>query len=353
MTISVNKKHQKDTKAKNKSKRIPMLILIPTCCSILCAVFLIVTLLLLANDVRMYYPFASVTVNGFNDMSKLYLTILIAFAGYAFAYLFNKENKKELSKKFFIFLSLLTIYCIPLAVSAFGVNIVDNYTAEYEASKELKNETDNNVEILNEGDIKFNIIFSDFLFKNYDYKELSSGKNELIASITEACMSEIEDFNISSDIRSYDSIIIEVYDSEFTYMFYCDENLYIKDSRKERINKLNESIDLRVNADSFYHTSENQMLIALRYIDLANEYYTLMNYDNSVDYYGDSISWNLTALQTMFNEDTTNNQEQLLDNIIKAYEHINTIYSEDNRYDALEKKTDILIEVYKSIKNSL
>lgn len=108
---------------------------------------------------------------------------------------------------------------------------------------------------------------------------------------------KIKDFNKNSDKKSFEIIRQNVDDYELTYKYYHNNGLFLKLNQEERIDKINDAIKIRKNANNQFKSSDNQRLITIRYIELGNEMQRMGKNSEIIEYYKLSIFWNLSAFK--------------------------------------------------------
>lgn len=199
----------------------------------------------------------------------------------------------------------------------------------------------------------FDISFDDPLLKAFDIEIIKEYKNELIEQIAEKLFSNIE-INSNLDVVSYsyyEKYVIEADDFEKAYINYEQEGLFKTHHQEERTDNINKSIELRKAANTNYVYSENQKLIAYRYIELGDEYALLSKTENMLNAYDNAIFWLLTAIQTAYSENNSNLNAiaEMLDDTIACYEKMAEKYnSESDEY----MRTEIMADIYTAIKDN-
>lgn len=326
--------------------------------SILIAVVLIVITVLPKFDLTKYYNFSKVIINGTNNAWEIMLALYIAFIG-AFGVLLFKEKK---NRKVFIKVIILLIFSLgvfsPLIVSGFSVEVIEVYSQQIEDLKDDEKESGNpdenkEEEESDEYEIIFIVDFNDVLFESYDVNIIVENKSLLEKQIFNQIHTKIENFNKDSDKMSFEKIKNEVDDYELTYKFYCDNGLFLKFNQEERINKLNDAIRIRKEANNQFKDSDNQRLIAIRYMELGDEMRSMGKFSESIGYYKLSIFWNLNALQTLYNEESNVNEFQMYTNIIRAYKYMMELFNEDDEYTRRSKLlVDLYSDIIEDVKNS-
>lgn len=354
MRSKCHTKKDKQTEKKYRNTFINFLAVI-FIASIVYAVVLIAFIFLPKFNLIKYYDISKILINGTHNAWGILLTIYTVFISTFGVLLFKGKKREKNFFKFFLLVGFSVGFLFPLFVSCFGIETVEIYTQQMD---ELKR---NNIQVIQPPEDKepeetgneeyvivFRVDYNDVLFEAYDLKDIEANKSLLKQQISGKIHSEIENFNQNADKKSFEEIIKEVDDYELTYKYYCDTGLFLKVNPDERINKLNEAIKIRKEADNKFKNSENQRLIAIRYIELGDEMRRRGNQNEAIEYYKKSIFWNLNALQTLYNENPNNNGLKMYDNIIRAYKYMTELYNENDEYE-FNRRAAILYDLYSSI----
>lgn len=333
--------------------------------SIVIAVALAFIIYLPKLDLMKHYGFAKGVNTFFNKAGavifSLYAALIVKFGELLF------KGKKFVSglKTFIVLFVFSLLFFLPFIVSEYGTTVVDTYTQQMEDLKDAtkiskdnddqndeteEKNTDKNEDKDETSKIVFVVCFQDVLFESYDLNSIEANRPVLERQICDKIHSKIENFNKNADTTSFEEIKQQVYDYERTYKFYNDEDLFSKFNTDERINKLNDAIRIRKEADNKFMDSDNQRLIAIRYIELGDEMRHRGEDDKAIEYYAESIFWNLTALQTLYNENLNDNESQMYENIAKAYRYLTELYNEN---DECNRRATILYDLYSSLVTNL
>lgn len=291
----------------------------------------------------------SIIFDGTLRLWGLYVTIALTFIGLIANHLF-KDNAKSKIKRLAVLFFAVTFFTIPLAISAYGAEAVDEYKQTIKSTKNIDdNITTNETSSLRP---KFTIDFDDILLESYDYKDIHDNEDLLIKQIINLINSEINNFNKGADKDKFSKYTEQASDYEIVFKYCYDNKLFLVYNRNERSKFITCSNSLREKADTFYKDSINQYLIAVGFINLADEQYSMNDYDSAIDSYSNAITWSLTALRTSYNEYSNEHHEEMFDNIIKSYSNIAQIYSSYSNQKERKDKAIFLKSIYISIKEN-
>lgn len=291
--------------------------------------------------------------NFFSEVNKYILRFSGLLGGGAVAILtILLKSHANLVKR----ISIFFLTAIIVNICSYGVSGICSVVYESIGNSETdvsEPQTEPNNDITSvpiEQKVIFDIGFDDPLLKAFDIEVIKEYKNELIEQISEKLFSKIE-INANADYDEYEKYVNEAYDFEQAYIYYTQEGLFETHHQEERTDKINKSIELRKIGDNYYVFSENQKLIAYRYIELAHEYSKLSKVENMTESYNNAVYWLLTAIQTAYSEDDSNSDiiAEMLSDVISCYNNIMEIYdSESDEY----MRAEVMSEIYTTIKNS-
>lgn len=336
----------KNRKIQNNKQPVVIVLYAFAFIAFIISIALIIAIYLPSTDLDKYYdvnPFVYGVRNTTSVVVPISSTIIgIWIKDFAFKDGISKTKKKN---RFILCIIPVIIFSSPLIVSAIGSSYMDNYKEEIVSQQKSDENSDNKKKNSSKDNVSFKIDFNDPLLQNYSFEVLNNNVDGLLIAINDSISLKIIDFNINADGSKYDDKTGQAFNPEKAYELYCKNNLYKNYNIEERYTKTNDAIKLREEANDFKLTSENQKLLSLRYIDLANEQVNNEDILQSIGSYKLAITWALSGLNTASNENSTKNIDELYSNIIESYNYI-AMYSNDDNIVSRAKLLGNLFEKY-------
>lgn len=358
------KKNAKRTKPSEKLfVQLKKISVLPAICS---SILFILMIIAACNE--KYFKIINLLFNMFQAGETTFLkilTIILAILSFFSAIISIKKvvEIKQISFNDFVILFLVAVlflvWCFsPMIVASAGAACMDFLEEKYDQNSTQSEQTDlsNKEENQNiaseeiEEVFKLVINFEDVFFLELSEDELEQYYDEIVDALIQEINKKLE---IDKSLyNEYSDLVDSVKQFEDTYIYINNNDYFINKDKYRRLEYILESINIRMEANSLFISSENQRLIGIRYIDRAVEDIADNKPYEAINSYKQAIIWELKAIQTSYSEGNNDKKRivTMLDSITECYDELS---KSGDLNDEDINKAKILSKIYNDVRKNI
>lgn len=279
--------------------------------------------------------------------------IVTALVSYIFGVYLPQEIKRVNLISILKAITMVAIILIPITLFAFPILSFLNIGEKLIIDKKEETKVIN-VNVMNRNattyDVKKYIFNEDpFLENKEQYVEVSLeglSEDEIDKYVIDVLLDSVK--NKKEKQTKIPSIYIEDIDkADKQYIIYLKQ-VNIPVLYERRIDDLKFCMNMRIEADEEYKDPENERLIGVYYIDLADEYLRDKKVNKAVDCFEEASKWGMISIQTKLANDDYNFDEAL-DVLSKSSKKMNQL---ENIGDKHKENLEYVYKIYNSIRES-